>query len=123
MTPDRCPTHKMAMPCQWCNLDKLEAEDRARINPTPASAKPREFWIDEDQHEKDDEESIYFGDAYTKHPHQGPLQWQYGLIHVIEKSAHDALKVELDETRALLKAEEARVFEYAGEIARLKGNE
>lgn len=59
--------------------------------------KPREFWIAPNTEEEMEEfyweeaTEIYFGDALTAHPGQGPLQWQASLIHVIEYDAYMSL--------------------------------
>ena len=53
---------------------------------------PREFWVDPVEDGEDGYIQVY--QALSKHPKQGPLQWQTSLIHVIEKSAYDALKAE-----------------------------
>lgn len=72
--------------------------------------KPREWWIDSNMAvDQEDEDSIYAGDALTRHPGQGELSWQAGLIHVIEHSAY------LAEKEARERAE-AALFTYKNEI-------
>ncbi len=61
--------------------------------------RPREWWIDP---EPCDEDMPSVVDAFSEHPGQGPLQWQASLLHVVEKSAYDALKAELEQAKAQL---------------------
>jgi hypothetical protein len=60
--------------------------------------KPREFWIDPEPNP--DEENTYFGDAFTEHPGQGPLNWQSSFVHVIEYSALEAAQKETAKIKA-----------------------
>jgi hypothetical protein len=51
--------------------------------------RPREWWIAPGDNEEVDD--LYFGDALTKHPVQGPLQWQ-SMIFPAEKLARAGKK-------------------------------
>lgn len=103
--------------------------------------KYREFWIDtytnkEEIADNIDEDGYYAGDALRKHPRQGPLMFQSGLVHVIEIQAlKDAqaeiqkLKEEIEElnekgetvwTSETPKEYQRRLFDSYEECSKLK---
>ncbi len=83
---------------------------------TPKAKTPvRQWWVIEDRAFEDiddDEKNGYWGDVFTKHPQQGPLEWQSRFIHVVEHSAYlEALaKIEL------LEKELAKVKDVANDL-------
>ena len=92
---------------EWAKTkERVEKSEQKRIEALGV----REWWIEPDaefQHDSDP----YFGAALTHHPRQGPLAWQYSLIHVVEAKALQRAEAEVE-----------RLREALGQVANFKFN-